>query len=63
MQNFDVSSLINIPVVGICFVVGYLIKNSIPKIPNKCIEQVFNMRSIACYSYVSISTDYLLTIK
>ena len=37
MQNFDVSSLINIPVVGICFVVGYLIKNSIPKIPNKCI--------------------------
>ena len=40
MQNFDVSSLINIPVVGICFVVGYLIKNSIPKIPNKCIPSV-----------------------
>lgn len=40
MQNFDVSSLINIPVVGICFVVGYLIKNSIPKIPNKCIPPV-----------------------
>ena len=40
MQNFDVSSLINIPVVAVCFVVGYLIKNSIPKIPNKCIPSV-----------------------
>ena len=40
MQNCDVSSLINIPVVAVCFVVGYLIKNSIPKIPNKCIPSV-----------------------
>ena len=40
MQNFDVQSLINIPVVAVCFVVGYLIKNSIPKIPNKCIPSV-----------------------
>ena len=40
MQNFDVSSLINIPVVAVCFVVGYLIKNSIPKIPNQCIPSV-----------------------
>ena len=43
MQNFDVSSLINIPVVAVCFVVGYLIKNSIPKIPNKCIPSVLTV--------------------
>ena len=30
------------------------------EVPNKCVKKIFDVRAIACLSYVSISTDYLL---
>lgn len=39
MSNFDISSIVSIPVLALCFIVGYVIKNY-TRIPNKYIPLI-----------------------
>lgn len=40
MNEINIMGLINIPIVAICFILGYVIKNYIKKIPNKYIPLI-----------------------
>lgn len=39
MSNFDITSIISIPILALCFVLGYVIKNY-TKVPNKYIPLI-----------------------
>ena len=40
MSEVDILSLINLPVVAVCFIMGYVIKNYIKAVPNKYIPLI-----------------------
>lgn len=54
MNQIDIMSFINLPIVAVCFLVGYVIKNYIKKIPNKYIPLI--MIGIGIIVSISIST-------
>lgn len=54
MNQIDIMSFINLPIVAVCFLVGYVIKNYIKKIPNKYIPLI--MICIGIIVSISIST-------
>lgn len=54
MNQIDIMSFINLPIVAVCFLVGYVIKNYIKRIPNKYIPLI--MIGIGIIVSISIST-------
>lgn len=54
MNQIDIMSFINLPIVAVCFLMGYVIKNYIKKIPNKYIPLI--MIGIGIIVSISIST-------
>ena len=60
MSNFDITSIISVPILALCFVLGYVIKNY-TKVPNKYIPLIMVVVGAIASFVVSILNGYSAT--
>lgn len=67
MEGFDVMSMIQeysvLPVALMCWIVGYALKNYVPKLPSNFIPLILGVVGIACVLWINwaFSFDLLLS--